>query len=81
MSEEETREEIEQIVNNSDEEIVKEEVVKEEVVKEEEEIKEEVKPKAKAKTRAKPKVKISKEPVEVLEKLKKKKSHLKNQSR
>jgi len=65
MSEEESREEIEQIVNNNEEE-VKEEIVKEEIVKEE--VKEEVvKPKAKAKTRAKPKVKIVKEPVEVLE--------------
>ena len=62
---EESREEIEQIVNNNEEE-VKEEIVKEEIVKEE--VKEEVvKPKAKAKTRAKPKVKIVKEPVEVLE--------------
>ena len=62
---EESREEIEQIVNNNEEE-VKEEIVKEEIAKEE--VKEEVvKPKAKAKTRAKPKVKIVKEPVEVLE--------------
>ena len=64
MPEEETREEIEQIVNNNEE--IKEEIVKEEIVKED--VKEEVvKPKAKAKTRAKPKVKIVKEPVEVLE--------------
>jgi len=74
MSEEESREEIEQIVNNNEEE------VKEELVKEEEEIKEEVvkeikeeevKPKAKskAKAKAKPKVKIVKEPVEPVEKI------------
>jgi len=65
MSEEETREEIEDIINN--EEPVKEET-KEEI---KEEIKEEeIKPKAKAKSkpRAKPKVKIVKEPVvEVVE--------------
>ena len=74
MSEEESREEIEQIVNNNEEE------VKEELVKEEEEVKEEVvkeikeeevKPKAKskAKAKAKPKVKIVKEPVEPVEKI------------
>ena len=58
MSEEETKEEIEVIINN-------EEPVKEEV---KEEIKEEAKPKAKSKPRAKPKVKIVKEPVvEVVE--------------
>ena len=53
MSEEETRDEIIDIINN-------EEPVKEEV---KEEIKEEAKPKAKSKPRAKPKVKIVKEPV------------------
>ena len=58
MSEEETRDEIIDIINN-------EEPVKEEV---KEEIKEEAKPKAKSKPRAKPKVKIVKEPVvEVVE--------------
>ena len=70
MSQEESREEIEQIVNNNEE--IKEEIVKEENVKEEEEIKEEeVKPKAKAKSKAKakPKVKIVKEPVEPVEKI------------
>ena len=62
MSEEETRDEIIDIINN--EEPVKEEV-KEEI---KEEIKEEAKPKAKSKPRAKPKVKIVKEPVvEVVE--------------
>ena len=53
MSEEETRDEIIDIINN-------EEPVKEEV---KEEIKEEAKPKAKSKPRAKPKIKIVKEPV------------------
>jgi len=58
MSEEETRDEIIDIINN-------EEPVKEEV---KEEIKEEAKPKAKSKPRAKPKVRIVKEPVvEVVE--------------
>ena len=58
MTEEETRDEIIDIINN-------EEPVKEEV---KEEIKEEAKPKAKSKPRAKPKVKIVKEPVvEVVE--------------
>ena len=64
---EESREEIEQIVNNNEEN-----EKEEEVVKEEEEIKEEeVKPKAKAKSKAKakPKVKIVKEPVEPVEKI------------
>ena len=51
MSEEETRDEIIDIVNN-EEPII------------EEEVKEEVKPKSKPKSRAKPKVKITKEPVE-----------------
>ena len=53
MTDEETREEIIDIINN-------EEPVKEEV---KEEIKEEAKPKAKSKPRAKPKIKIVKEPV------------------
>ena len=69
MTDEETREEIIDIVNNI-EEPVKEEPVKEEPVKEEpvkEEIKEEVKPKAKRASRAKPKVKIVKESVEPVE--------------
>ena len=61
MSEEETREQIEEIVNN--EETVKEAVI-EPIIEEEEE----VKPKPKPKARAKPKVKIVKEPVvEVVE--------------
>ena len=58
MAEEETREQIEEIVNNN-EEPVKEEI-KEEV--KEEEIKPKAKPKSKS--RAKPKVKTVKEPVE-----------------
>ena len=62
--EEETREQIEEIVNT--EETVKEAVI--EPIIEEEEEKEEVKPKPKPKARAKPKVKIAKEPVvEVVE--------------
>ena len=84
-SEEESREEIEQIVNNNAEEPVKEEPIKEEPVKEEpikeepikEEVKEEIKPKRKAKSKAKeravaahrPKVKIVKEPVEAVQKI------------
>ena len=56
MSEEESREEVEDIINN-------EEPVKEEPIKEE--IKQEIKPKAKPRaSRAKPKVKIVKESVE-----------------
>ena len=75
MSEEESREEIEKIVNNSEEESIKEEEVKEEEVKEE--IKEEElpkeKPKSKAKAKAKPKIKIVKEAVEsVVEKIEEK---------
>ena len=59
--EEETREQIEEIVNN--EETAKEAVI-EPIIEEEEE----VKPKPKPKARAKPKVKIAKEPVvEVVE--------------
>uniref|UniRef100_UPI00404A86B0 hypothetical protein n=1 Tax=Flavobacterium sp. TaxID=239 RepID=UPI00404A86B0 len=58
MSEEETRDEIIDIVNNNEEPIIEEEV-KEEPVKQEE-----VKPKAKRASRAKPKVKIVKESVE-----------------
>ena len=78
MTEEVSREEIENIINNNDnnEEPIKEDNVEEEVkeeIKEEvkEEIKEEVKPKAKAKSKpkAKPKVKIVKEPVETLQKI------------
>ena len=64
MSEEETRDDIIDIINN--EEPVKEEI-KEEPIKEEvkEEItEEEVKPKPKSKPRAKPKIKIVKEPIE-----------------
>ena len=53
--EEKTREQIEEIVNNNNEETVNEEI--------KEEIKEEVKPKAKSKPRAKAKIKIVKEPV------------------
>ena len=64
MTEEVSREEIEEIVNNNAETPV-EEPIKEEV---KEEVKEEIKPKAKAKTKAKakPKVKIVKEPVEAV---------------
>jgi len=71
MSEEESREEIEQIVNNNEEEVKEE--VKEEIVKEE--VPQEVKPKAKAKSKAKAKarqIKIVKEPVEVLERIEEK---------
>ena len=57
MTEEETRDDIIDIINN-------EEPVKEEV---KEEIKEEAKPKAKSKPRAKPKVKIVKESVQPVE--------------
>ena len=64
MSEEETRDDIIDIINN--EEPVKEAIIEE--VKEAiiEEVKEEIKPKAKAKSksRAKPKIKIVKESVE-----------------
>ena len=82
MSEEVSREEIEEIVNNNDnnEEPIASELrqqsaaeapqdnVEEEV---KEEIKEEIKPKSKAKSKAKakPKVKIVKEPVEPLQKI------------
>ena len=58
MSEEETRETIEEIINN--EEPVKEAVI-EPIIEEEEE--EEVKPKPKPKARARAKIKIVKEPV------------------
>ena len=71
---EESREEIEQIVNNNNEEIQEE--IKEEV---KEEIKEEKLPKAKpkSKAKAKPKVKISKEPVvEVAEKIEEKEEEI-----
>ena len=62
--EEETREQIEEIVNK--EETVKEAVL--EPIIEEEEEKEEVKPKPKPKARARAKIKIVKEPVvEVVE--------------
>ena len=65
MTDEETREEIIDIVNNVDEP-VKEEPVKEEI--KEEVKKEEVKPKAKRASRAKPKqIKIVKESVEPVE--------------
>ena len=67
MVEEETREQIEEIVNNNAVEPIKEEPVEEEIKEEvREEINEEVKPKAKpkSKSRAKPKVKIVKESVE-----------------
>ena len=67
MSEEESREQIEEIINN--EEPVKEAVI-EPIIEEEEE---EVKPKPKPKARAKPKVKIVKEPVvEVVEEVEEK---------
>ena len=57
MSEEEFREEVEEIINN--EETIKEAVI--ETIIEEEEVK--PKPKPKAKSRAKPKIRITKEPV------------------
>ena len=69
MSEEETRDDIIDIVNNN-EETVNEEPVKEEIKEEvKEEVKEEIKPKAKpkAKAKAKPKIKITKQPVESVE--------------
>ena len=56
--EEKTREQIEEIVNNNNEETVNDEPAKEEIKEEA------IKPKAKAKSRAKAKVKIVKEPVE-----------------
>lgn len=66
MSEEETREQIEEIINNN-EEPIKEEVKQEEV---KEEVKQEIKPKSKAKSKAKPKqIKITKEPVEPVQKI------------
>ena len=67
MSEEETREQIEEIITNNAVEPIKEEVKQEEV---KEEVKEEIKPKAKPRaSRAKPKVKITKEPVEPVQKI------------
>ena len=77
MSEEETRDDIIEIINNGEpvnEEPVKEEPVKEEPIKEEvkETILEEIKPKAKPKSRAsraKPKINIVKESVEPVEPL------------
>ena len=69
MVEEESREKIEEIINN-------EEPIKEKEIKEDE-IKEEIhKPKAKSKAQAKPKIKITKEPVEPVEAIQK---QLKNQ--
>ena len=68
MVEEETREQIEEIINNNNnEEPIKEEVKQEEV--KQEELKQEIKPKSKAKSKAKPKVKITKEPVEPVQKI------------
>jgi hypothetical protein len=68
MSEEETREQIEEIINNNNEEPIKEEVKQEEPIKEE--VKQEIKPKTKAKSKAKPKqIKITKEPVEPVQKI------------
>ena len=68
MSEEETREQIEEIINNNNEEPIKEEVKQEEPIKEE--VKQEIKPKSKAKSKAKPKqIKITKEPVEPVQKI------------
>ena len=62
MTEQEKREQIEEIINNNNEEPIKEEVKQEEV---KEEVKQEIKPKSKAKSKAKPKqIKITKEPVE-----------------
>ena len=60
MVEEESREQIEEIINN--EEPVKEAVI--ETITEEEKVK--PKAKSKAKSKAKPKIKITKEPVEVV---------------
>ena len=62
MSEEESREQIEDIINN--EEPVKEAVI-EPIIVEAEEVKPKPKPKA-SRVRAKPKIKITKEPVEVV---------------
>ena len=71
MSEEETREEIEQIVNNNAENPVEEPIasVSEAPQEVKEEVKEEIKPKSKAKSKAKPKVKITKQPVEAVQKI------------
>ena len=77
MSEEETREQIEEIINNNEEPVACElrqqsaaeasQEIKEEI---KEEVKEEIKPKAKPRaSRAKPKVKITKEPVEPVQKI------------
>ena len=62
MSEEESREQIEDIINN--EEPVKEAVI-EPIIEEEEEVKPKPKPKA-SRVRAKPNIKITIEPVEVV---------------
>ena len=59
MSEQESREQIEDTINN--EEPVKETII-EPIIEEEEEVK--PKPKPKARARAKPTIKITKEPVE-----------------
>ena len=65
---EQEREQIEEIINNNNEEPIKEEVKQEEV--KQEEVKEEIKPKSKAKSKAKPKqIKITKEPVEPVQKI------------
>ena len=61
MAEEESREEVEDIINN--EEPIKEAVI-ETIIEEEEEVKPKPKSKPKAKNKAKPKIKITKEPVE-----------------
>ena len=61
IAEEESREEVEDIINN--EEPLKEAVI-ETIIEEEEEVKPKPKSKPKAKTKAKPKIKITKEPVE-----------------
>ena len=73
MVEEESREQIEEIINN--EEPVKEAVI--ETIIEEGEVK--PKPKPKTKSRAKPKINITKESVEAIQKMKKNQTLKKNQ--
>ena len=64
MVEEETREQIEEIINNPEITPVEDEIKQEEVKQEEEE---KPKPKSEAKAKAKAKVKITKEPVQPIE--------------
>ena len=67
MVEEETREQIEEIVNNNEEPVKEEPINVETPI---EEVKEEIKPKSKAKSKAKAKqIKITKEPVEPVQKI------------